>query len=75
MADRPNPKPTVGRIVHLPGTHDGKDVPIACIITAVHEDGVSLTGFVPDHLPGYIKGRIPYSHESAIGHWSWPPRD
>jgi hypothetical protein len=64
----------VGRIVHLRG-NDGKQK-IAAIITAVHDNWeVSLTVFVPDHLPGYVNGLTPYSEKPKKGHWNWPPRD
>ncbi len=64
--------PSIGRIVHLKA-NDGK--PVAAIITAVHKDaGVSLTAFVPDHLPGYVSGVIPFSEKPKKGHWNWPPR-
>ena len=61
--------PSIGRIVHL---QDGTKIG-AAIITAVHEDGVSLTAFQPDYLPGYVRGHIPYAGDPTPGHWSWPP--
>jgi hypothetical protein len=62
--------PSIGRIVHL---QNGTQT-VAAIITAVHEDGVSLTAFQPDCLPGYVRGHVPYADPPVPGHWSWPPR-
>lgn len=71
----PNPfsaAPAVARIVHF--QIDPSGPPIAAMITAVHPDGVSLTAFQPDHLPGYVRGHIPQADAPTAGHWNWPPR-
>jgi hypothetical protein len=64
-------EPSIGRIVHVQEDANAH----AAIITAVHEDGVSLTLFRPGYLPGYSVGHVPYAETPTPGHWSWPPRN
>lgn len=69
-------KPSIGRIVHFVGEHDG--VHIAAIITAVHSDiEVSLTLFGPNGGMGF---RLNVLQNEGIetpfagNTWHWPER-
>ena len=69
-------KPTIARIVNYQsyGTPNGeyKSLPRAAIVTAVHEDTISLCIFNPTGL--FFTDKVYYSEEPKPGHWSWPVR-
>lgn len=62
-------EPSIARIVHWESPIYG---PVPALITAVHDETVSLTTFEPG-LPPYCVS-APYSEEPERYHWSWPPR-
>jgi hypothetical protein len=75
--------PTVGRIVHYHtdfGGTPGVPRPVAAMITAVLDDGVNLTVFVPGYsglpltVPDGGLRTVPEASEPTLGHWNWPPR-
>lgn len=63
-------------VLYSPPGHEHDTEPTAswaAVVTAVHDDGVSLTVFPPGHLPGYPKEVVPYDVEGTEPHsWRWP---
>jgi hypothetical protein len=70
----PDPKPTVGRIVHyFPAA---SNQPQAAIVTAAHTDTcVSLTTF-PWGQPSVPRTSVNHTLQAPPGaeRWEWPPR-
>lgn len=68
------PKPSVGRIVHLVGSDCrstyGNDIPacVAAIVTGIHEDGIYATPFTSPE--SFVESGQPYSDDQ----WHWPER-
>ena len=81
---QPNPKPTIGRIVHYhrPDFPDrNKLITFAAMITGVdYERGVNLIIFLDEETAKsrgktlYLRS-VPFCEKPTAYAWSWPPRD
>lgn len=80
-----NPKPTIGRIVHvyaekLSPMGDTLNGPEAAMIVGLHEEEhvgglVGLVDLVVFQSNGiFHKNRVAYSETPAPYRWTWPPR-